>query len=178
MKGDNFVIGVSSIDSSMINLGKRVWSESLLESDSACRCFSFGFFSLGFWFVSIRIFAEFTNCAPHPPWSPMKGNAQGENPFALANQDYIFSILTLRKRTSNLGSLSFHSQVYNSPTEKRGNIGLSSVWLTLQLPLSALETYEGLLQASKRGFDMTSRLIGSGLSNHLSSPVRAKVKCC
>ena len=37
MKGDNFVIGVSSIDSSTINLGKTVLSESLLESDSACR---------------------------------------------------------------------------------------------------------------------------------------------
>ena len=39
MKGDNLVIGVSSVDSSMINLGKRVWSESL--SDSECGSFFF-----------------------------------------------------------------------------------------------------------------------------------------
>ena len=38
MKGDNFVIGVSPIDSSTINLEKKVWSESL----------SFGFFRFGF----------------------------------------------------------------------------------------------------------------------------------
>ena len=78
------MIGVSSIDSSTINLGKRVWSESLSESDSACGRFNYGFFSLGFCFcfVSMGIFAEFTDCAPHPPRSPMKGNAQGGNPFA------------------------------------------------------------------------------------------------
>ena len=45
MKGDNFVIGVPSIDSGTINLGKRVWSESLSESDSACGHFNFGFFA-------------------------------------------------------------------------------------------------------------------------------------
>ena len=106
------MIGVSSIDSSMINLEKRVWSESLSESDSACRRFNFGFFSLGFWFyfVSTGIFAEFTDCAPHLPLSPTKGNAQGGNPFTLANQGYTFNICTLRKRTSNLGSLGFHSK--------------------------------------------------------------------
>ena len=49
MKGDNFVFGVSSVDSSNINWGKRVWSESLPESDSACRRFNFGVFLLGFW---------------------------------------------------------------------------------------------------------------------------------
>ena len=113
MKGDNFVIGVSAIDPSTINLGKRVWSESLAELDSACGRFSFGGFLLGFWFcfVSIGIFAEFTDCAPHPL---MKGNAQ----FALVNQGYTFSILTLRKWTSNLGSLGFHSQVYYTPQDK------------------------------------------------------------
>ena len=55
MKGDNFVIGVSSVDSSTINLGKRVWSESLSESDSACRCFGLGFFSFGFWLCLVPI---------------------------------------------------------------------------------------------------------------------------
>ena len=77
MKGGNFVIGISSIDSSTINLGKRVWSESLSESDSVCGCFHFGVFPFGFWFcfVSMGIFAEFTDCAAHPPRSPMKGNA-------------------------------------------------------------------------------------------------------
>ena len=177
MKGDNFVIGVSSIDSNTINLGKGIWPESLSESDSACRCFSFGVFSLGFWFVSIGIFAEFTDCAPHPLQSPMKRIALGGNPFALANQGYTFSICTLKKGTSNLGSLGFHSQVYYSPREKRENISLSSEWLTLQPQLSASETYKGLFQASERGFDMTSRLIGSGFSNPSSSE-RAKVKCC
>ena len=44
------MIGVFSIDSSTINLGKRVWPESLPESDSACGGFNFGFFSLGFCF--------------------------------------------------------------------------------------------------------------------------------
>ena len=113
MKGDNFVIRVSSINSSTINLGKRVWSESLSESDSACGRFNFRVFWLGFWFrfVSKENFAEFTDCAPQPPHSPMKGNAQGGNPFALANQGYAFSILTLRKETSNLGSLGFHYQI-------------------------------------------------------------------
>ena len=48
MKEDNFVIGISFTDSSMINLGKRVWSKSLSESDSACGRFSFRFFYLGF----------------------------------------------------------------------------------------------------------------------------------
>ena len=38
------MIGVSSIDSSTINLGERVWSELLSESDSACGHFNFGVF--------------------------------------------------------------------------------------------------------------------------------------
>ena len=117
MKGDNFVTGVSIIDFSMINLGKRVWSESLSESDSGCGRFSCAFFFTGFWFASIRNFAKFTDCAPHPPRNPMKGNAQGGNPFALANQGYS---VTLRKQTSNLESRGFHSQVYCSPRDKRG----------------------------------------------------------
>ena len=121
MTGDNFVIRVSSVDSSMINLRKRVWSESLLKSDSACGCFSFSFFLLGFWFVSIGIFAEFTDCAFHPHTEPYEGKCQRENPFAWANQCYTFSKLTLRKGTSNLGSVGFHSQVYYSPRDKRGN---------------------------------------------------------
>ena len=123
MKRDNFVIGVSSIDSSMINLWKRVWSSQTLHADALV----LGFFA---WVLVLfcihRDFAEFTDYATHPPWSPMKGNAQVGNPIALANQGYTFSILTLRKRTSNLGSLGFHSQVYYSPRDKRGNIGFSS----------------------------------------------------
>ena len=75
MKGDNFVIGVSSVDSSMINLGKRVWSELLSEPDSACGHFSFVFF---FAFISIGIFAEVTDCAPQPPQNPIKRNIKGE----------------------------------------------------------------------------------------------------
>ena len=43
------MIGVSSIDSSTINLGERVGS--LSELDSACGRFNFGFFRLGFGFV-------------------------------------------------------------------------------------------------------------------------------
>ena len=47
MKGDNFVIGVPSIDSRTINLRKRVWS--LSKSDSACGRLVLGvFFLLGF----------------------------------------------------------------------------------------------------------------------------------
>ena len=99
IKGDNFVIGVSSIDSSMINLGKRVWSESL--SDSACGCFSFGVF---FAWVLVCIHRDF--CWVHwlcssPTMEPYEVKCQGGNPFALANQGYTFSILTLRKLTSN-----------------------------------------------------------------------------
>ena len=83
MKEDNFVIGVSSIYSSTINLGKRDWS--LSESDNACGRFNFCYFSLGFWFcfVSMGTFAEFTGCAPHPPQSSMKGNALRGKPIRL-----------------------------------------------------------------------------------------------
>ena len=115
MKGNNFVIGVSSINSSTINLEKRVWSESWSQALHA-DALILEFFCLGlFYFVSIGNFAEFTDCAPHPPRSSMKGKCQRGNPFALANQGYTFSILTLRNGISNLGSLGFHSQVFYSP---------------------------------------------------------------
>ena len=50
-------------------------------------------------------------------------------------------------------------------------MSLSTAWLILQ-PLSSF----GFLHKSKRG--LTSWLIGLGLSNHPSSPVKAKVECC
>ena len=123
MKGDNIVIGVSSVDSSTINLRKRVWSESLLESDSACERFRFEVFSLGFWFsfISIGNFAEFT-VLPMQNGALSREMSRGK-PIRLPNQGNIFSILKLRKGTSNLGS---QSQDYNSPSDKRGELGLSS----------------------------------------------------
>ena len=148
------------------------------ELDSACRCFNFGVFSFGFFFCIHRDFCRIHWLCFPTTTEPYEGKCQGGNPFALANQGYTFSILTLKKGTNNLGSLGFHSQVYYSPRDKRGNIGLSLAWLTLQPSLSALETYKSLLQDSKRGLDITSQLIGSGLSNRPSNPVRAKVECC
>ena len=103
--------------------------------------------------------------------------SRGE-PFALANQGDTLSILTLRKGTNNLGSLGFPSQDYYSPRDRRVNISLPSAWLTPQPPLSALETYKILLQASEAGLDMTSWLIRLSLSDHPSSPVGVEVECC
>ena len=60
---------------------------------------------------------------------PYKGKCQGGNPFALANQGCIFSILTPRKGTNNLIFLSFHSQDDYSPSDKMENKGLSSACL-------------------------------------------------
>ena len=54
------------------------------------------------------------------------------------------------------------------------SIGLSSAWLTLQTSPSNSD----FCKKNWKRADMTSRLIGSGLSNRPSSPVRAKVKCC
>ena len=69
--------------------------------------------------------------------------------------------------------LGFHSQDNYSPQGTRRVISLSSAWLTLQPFLSGSDFWKNLKEA-----DMTYQLIRSGLTNHLSSPVRVKVKCC
>ena len=81
------MIGVSSVDSSSINLGKRVWSDSL--SDPArhvdalrCEIFRLDFVFLFFVFLfllSMEILDMFTDCAPHQPRGPIKWNAKIEN---------------------------------------------------------------------------------------------------
>ena len=70
------------------------------------------------------IFNEFSDCTLHPPRSPMKGNAKGK-PIHLG-KSRLHSILILRKSTNNLGSLGSHPQDDYPPSDKRGNIGLSS----------------------------------------------------
>ena len=42
----------------------------------------------------------------------------------MTNQGFTVSILTLRKRTNNLRSLSFHSKDDDLPSNRRGNINL------------------------------------------------------
>ena len=176
MKGDNFVIGVSSVDSSMINLRKRVWSESLSESDSAYRHFSFVlFFCLGFGVFCIHRDFCWVHWLRSPPTTePYEGKYQEGNSFTLANQGYTFSILTLKKRTRNLGSLGFHSQVYYSSREKRGNLGLSSEMID---PAATTFCYWNLWK-SFAGLWHVQPIDQIVLSDHLSSPVRAKMECC
>ena len=75
----------------------------------------------------------------------------------------------IRLVTSGLHSQ--YTRITHPGTER--SIGLSSVWLTLQPSPSNSD----FCKTSERA-DMTSRLIGSGLFDCPSCPVRAKVKCC
>ena len=103
-----------SVNSSIINSGKRVWSESSSESVSGWGHFRI----LGLVFESMGIINEFTDCAAYSSCSP------------LANQGYTVSILTTRKWTNNLGSLGFHSQDDYSPKDRK----VTSDFLQLEWP--------------------------------------------
>ena len=101
---------------------------------------------------------------------PHIGMCWGENPFAWQHQGYMLSILMMVLDNFIL-SLEFLKITTCAGTEKATS--LSTVWLTLQT--SSSFRFFTLIQKKA---DMTSRLIGSDLSNQQSSPVRAKVECC
>ena len=69
-------------------------------------------------------------------------------------------------------SLGFHSQDNYLPWDRKGYESFHS--MINPTPIILIWIFTQILNRA----EMTSRLIGSGLSNCLSSPVKAKVKCC
>ena len=153
MKWDNFVFGVSSIDYSMINLGKRVWSESLSESDSACRRFNLVFF---FARVLVCIHGDFCRvhwlCSP-PTTESYEGKCTKGKPIRLGKSGLRIQYTHTEETNQQFGISVFIPKFITHLEKKSGNIGLSPAWLTLQPPLSASETYrrfsEGLRKRAR-----------------------------
>ena len=116
----SFVIRVSFVDFSTINLGKRVTLSQCLSQILHVDVLVVGFFRL---FFFCRFLMSLLTMLP----THHEGKCQRGNPFVLTNQGYIFSTLTLKKRINNLGSSSFHFQNYYSPRDKRGNMSFFSM---------------------------------------------------
>ena len=117
IKSDNLASGVSSVDSSPINLGKRGIRVIIRVCVDALR---FEIFCLVLFFVSMGIFDEFTDCTPHPPCSPIKEYVKGE-PIPPWQIRVIHSVYSHWEKGPTIGfSLGFHSKEYYSHSNRRG----------------------------------------------------------
>ena len=114
---------------------------------------------------------SFIDHPPHSLWSPIRGCAWGKlirlvtsglhSQYTHAD-DWQFKFL----------SLGFHFHDSYSP---KGRKGYKS-FLTMIDPIAIILIQ--IFAKIRKKPDMTSQLIRSGLSDHLSIPVRAKVECC
>ena len=114
---------------------------------------------------------EFHRTCSQTTSEPHAGMYLKGNSFALQHHSNMFRILMLVLDNFIL-SLGFRSQDNYLPRDRKGYESFHSMIDPTAIILILICT-----QIQNRA-DMTNRLIRLGLSNHLSKPVRAKVKCC